>query len=287
MRILILGGMGMLGHRMWIELAPAYETWVTARVTNPSTDWMPDPSRLVRVVDATDQPTINGLLDQLRPDVIINCVGLVKQHKLASDPISAIRLNSLLPHQLLSQAAGSGARLIHVSTDCVFSGARGAYVESDTPDPTDLYGRSKLLGEIGDPGLTIRTSIVGRELGSRHGLLEWFLGEAGPVAGYTRSIFSGLTTIALARLFRDTVIPRSDLRGLYHVASEPISKYELLRLFRSAYKRQIEINADDSLIIDRSLDPSRFLDETQTQRLEWERMVAEMALDPDRYEPVA
>jgi dTDP-4-dehydrorhamnose reductase len=217
------------------------------------------------------------LLDQVRPDVVVNCIGLVKQAVEADDPLAAIPINSLLPHRLLRLCKLARIRLIHFSTDCVFSGARGGYRENDSADASDLYGRSKLLGELNDPqALTLRMSVIGPELAGRHGLLGWFLAQRGHAPGFTRAIFSGLTTLELARVVRDVVLPRSELHGLLHVAAEPISKYHLLVLIARIYGISIDIQPDDRLVIDRSLDPSQFHRLTGYVAPSWPEMVSAM-----------
>ena len=198
-----------------------------------------------------------------RPDLVINCVGLVKQLADAENPLQAIPINALLPHRLARLCELTRARLVHMSTDCVFAGDKGDYRETDPSDATDLYGRSKFLGEVDYPhAITLRTSIIGHELQSAHGLVNWFLSQQERCNGYTRAIFSGLPTVALAQVVRDVVIPRTDLSGVYHVAAQPISKYDLLTLIADVYGNKIEIVPSDMLVIDRSLNAERFRDAT-------------------------
>jgi dTDP-4-dehydrorhamnose reductase len=194
--------------------------------------------------------------------------------------MATMELNARLPHRLARLAAATGGRLIHVSTDCVFSGTTGGYSESDPPDPVDLYGRSKVLGEpSGDGILSLRTSIVGHELASRQGLVEWFLAQAGPVTGYRRAIFSGMPTVVLADVLARVVLPRPDLGGLYHLSSAPISKLELLELVAQRYDCRAELQPSDEPAIDRSLDSSRFRTATGWQPPSWPELVDAMAAD--------
>jgi dTDP-4-dehydrorhamnose reductase len=219
-----------------------------------------------------------------RPELVINCVGLVKQRSAANDPLLAIEVNSLLPHRLANLCLAAGSRLIHVSTDCVFSGRDGAYTESSTPDAEDLYGRTKLLGEVAYPHtITLRTSIIGRELSTRQGLAEWFLGQQHRVKGYTRSRFSGITTHEFARVVSEYVIPRPALAGLYHVSSSSISKYELLEELAGAYRRDIEIEPESGVVCDRTLDSTRFRTATGFAPRTWPEMLKEMASDSFLY----
>lgn len=209
--------------------------------------------------DVGDQDSLIKLFRDVRPNVIINCIGLIKQAVEAEDPLIALPINALLPHRLARLSALIGARFIHISTDCVFSGEKGDYTECDVSDARDLYGKSKYLGEVEySHTVTLRTSIIGHELQSTHGLIGWFLAQDQQCKGYRKVIFSGLPTVALARIIRDVVIPNPDLSGVYHVAAEPISKYDLLKLVASVYGKTIEIVPDDQLVIDRSLNADRF-----------------------------
>ena len=279
-RVLVLGATGMLGNALLRFLAdsPGLEVRGSARTSSAVASLREDlRARVTTGVDVLQTDELLRLLEQARPKVVINAVGLVKQLTDADDPLAAIPLNALLPHRLVRLCSLIGARLVHVSTDCVFAGTRGGYRESDPPDASDLYGRSKLLGEVDAPhAVTLRTSIVGHELGSAHGLVGWFLAQRGSVSGYARAVFSGLPTVELARVIRDHVLPRPDLHGLYHVAAAPIAKYELLRLVAAAYHHMVEIRPDDRVAIDRSLDASRFSRATGYVAPDWPEMVRRM-----------
>jgi dTDP-4-dehydrorhamnose reductase len=280
-RVLVLGASGMLGHTLIDVLSgrPGLDVHGTVRD--------PEPPAALRTgttataihpgVDVARSGALDALLDVVRPDVIVNAVGIVKQAAVIDDPIDTIELNALLPHRLARLAAARGARLIHISTDCVFSGRRGGYTEEDTPDPVDRYGLTKLLGEVvhGD-ALTIRTSIVGHELATRHGLVDWFLAEAGTVPGYRRAVFSGLPTVELARVIADEVLPRPALRGLLHVAAAPIAKLDFLALVAERYAAPATLEPRDEPVIDRSLDAGRFADATGYRAPAWPDLVAAM-----------
>jgi dTDP-4-dehydrorhamnose reductase len=227
--------------------------------------------------DVDNADSVLELFGRVRPEVVINCVGVVKQLAQAHDVLASVPINSLLPHRLLRLCKVAQARLIHVSTDCVFAGTKGMYREQDVADATDLYGVSKLLGEVDDErAVTLRTSIIGPELASAHGLLGWFLAQRGRVKGFTRAIFSGLPTVELARVMRDFVIPNPQLRGVQHVSAAPISKYDLLSLIASVYGISIEIEPDAQLIIDRSLDSSSFRMLTGYAPAAWPELVRSM-----------
>lgn len=256
-----------------------HEVWGTLR-NSTALHYFPDSShaRLLAGVDVLDTDTLVTVLTKLRPEVVINCVGSIKQLADAKDPLTALPINAMLPHRLARLCALLGSRLIHVSTDCVFSGRKGEYLESDASDAEDLYGKSKYIGELHDqPGaITLRTSIIGHELSSNHALVDWFLAQQGSVKGFGKAIFSGLPTVELARVMKDFVVPHSELNGLYHVAAEPIAKLDLLRLVAAQYGKKIEIVQDDALVIDRSLNGSRFSTATGYVPPTWPTLIQKM-----------
>lgn len=285
-RLLILGGTGMLGHKLWQVARDRHETWVTVRgaYRDHARLGLFDRERTLEGVDAFRFDTIARAVARARPDVVINAVGVVKQRPEAEDPVTSLTLNSLLPHRLALLCRVAGARLLHVSTDCVFSGRRGRYWEEDPADAEDLYGRTKLLGEVAEaPALTLRTSFIGRELTGRTGLLEWFLGRAGgTVQGYTQAIYSGVTSLELAKIVAD-LVERPGLAGIYHVAGETISKHDLLRLVREAFGVKVEIEPAPEVRVDRSLDATRFWTAVGGVPPSWPRMLAELAADSTPY----
>lgn len=279
-RVLVLGATGMLGHVVLRALAEDKTLDPVGTIRSPgSARLFPEAvrSKLLPGVDADSVDSLIGAFATARPTVVINCIGLVKQFSSAEDPLAALPINAIFPHRLMRLCGMSGARLIHISTDCVFSGSKGMYRESDPSDATDLYGRSKFLGEIDAPhAITLRTSMIGHELSGAHGLLEWFLSQSGPVRGFRKAIFSGLPTVELAHVIRDQVIPRPELRGVYHVVAEPIAKYDLLHLFAKEYGRSVRIDPDDTFRIDRSLDGSRFRAATGYTAPAWPELVRRM-----------
>ncbi len=282
-RVLILGGGGMLGHRVWQLCRERFDARVAVRSRLPLPLY--DSEGVLEQFDATDFAGVERLIARVAPGVVVNCIGVVKQLAAAHDPIASIAVNSLFPHVVARACSSAGARLITVGTDCVFSGCRGAYAETDVPDPVDLYGRSKLLGEVDAPNLTLRTSIVGRELGGASGLLEWFLANrGGRVRGFTRAVFSGVTTRELARVIAGVIERHPRLEGLYHVAGEPISKYDLLMMFNDAFGAGVTIDPAGLPVIDRSLDGSRFRAATGWVAPSWREMVGEMAAENAVYE---
>jgi dTDP-4-dehydrorhamnose reductase len=286
MRVLILGGTGMAGHKLWQVLSKRFDTWGTVRKPNQVAfdAGLLDSKRLLKNVDVFHLDTIQQAIARVNPDVVINAIGVIKQLSAAKDAVPTITINALFPHQLASMCCERGARLIHISTDCVFSGRKGNYNESDIADAEDLYGRSKLLGEVTAANcLTLRTSIIGPELGTRNGLIEWFLSNRGKtVKGYTHAIFSGFPTVVLADLVATIIEKHNDLNGLYHLSADPINKYDLLRLARDVYDAPIEIEPCADVRIDRSLDSTRFRSITGFAPQPWPEMIALMAADTPR-----
>ena len=280
-RVLVLGATGMLGSavlRFFAVRKCTYETFGSVR-SNSTALQLPNHllKNLVTAVDVMNSEDIIRLFARVQPHIVINCVGLVKQLETAKDPLSALPINAVLPHRLARLCSVSGARLVHISTDCVFSGKRGNYHENDVADADDLYGRSKFLGEVDYPNaITLRTSIIGPQLSSTHGLIGWFLSQAGTVYGYTRAIFSGLPTVELARVISDYVLPNQDLHGVYHVGAAPISKYELLTLVADVYCRPTRILPDENVVIDRSLDSLRFEQATGYSAPSWPNLIRDM-----------
>lgn len=281
MRLLVLGANGMLGHALVEAWAARHEVWATVRGDGPTaTTSAALGDRLLRGVDVRRLEDVLAALAAARPEAVVNAVGIVKQRPAASLALPAIEVNALFPHRLATACAAASARLVHVSTDCVFSGARGGYAEADPPDPRDLYGSSKLLGEVDAPGcLTLRTSMIGLELGpQRHGLVEWFLAQRGPVKGYRRAVFSGLTTLELARALEHLLARDPALSGLFHLAARPIDKCDLLqRLARRLGRRDVEVVPDDQVVCDRSLD-GRALEARTAYRVPgWDEMLDALA----------
>jgi dTDP-4-dehydrorhamnose reductase (EC 1.1.1.133) len=233
--------------------------------------------RLLANVDVTNYDALVDVFARIRPEVVINCVGATKHKTDGNDPLMAIPLNALLPHRLARLCEAVNARLVHVSTDCVFSGKQGHYTEEDLPDTDDVYGRSKALGEVDYPNaITLRTSTIGHELQSSYGLLDWFLTQQGSCKGFKRAIFSGLSSMEFARVIRDIVIPQPSLHGLYHVAGPAIAKYDLLKLVAKVYGKAIEIIPENEFVIDRSLNADRFHAATGYQSPEWPELIESM-----------
>jgi len=279
-RILVVGANGMLGHEAIRVLAPDFEVWGACRQPQDLPDLGVPRERMLGGLDATRADSAYALIDRVHPDLVLNAAGIVKQRAAAKAAVPSIVVNSLWPHLLADACAVHGARMVHVSTDCVFSGSRGHYVEGDVPDDFDLYGRSKLLGEVTDRDnvVTLRTSMVGWQLGEPTGLVAWFAAHRNePLKGFTKAVFSGLTTRALTETIRDVLLPDVTLSGLWHVASDPIDKYTLLVDLAGYLGWDVDLSPVDEPVIDRSLDSTRFRERTGWTPPSWNEMLEELA----------
>lgn len=280
MKILVMGVTGMLGNAMFRVLSydKSLAVYGSARSSGARHHFVEElANKIIAGVDVENHDSLVRVFATVRPDVVVNCVGLVKQLPDANDPLQAVPINTLLPHRLAALCQAIAARLVHFSTDCVFSGSTGNYLETDFPNPNDLYGRSKLLGEVDYPhAITIRTSIIGHELAGHRSLINWFIAQQGSINGFTRAIYSGLPTVELATVIRDWILPRSDLHGIYHIASKPINKFHLLQLVAKVYGKTIEIIPAETPIIDRSLNADRFNEATGYVPPEWPILVQRM-----------
>lgn len=281
-RVLVFGASGMIGHTVLrlFHRSPGYEALGTTRSASAAARLPSDiQGRTIVDVDIDNADSIVRVMADWKPDVVINAIGMVKQHSDSTDPLVTLPLNALWPHRLARLCALGGSRLIHISTDCVFDGVDGGYTEVSRPTAADLYGMSKYLGEIHAPtAITLRTSTIGPELGNAHGLLAWFLAQNGQASGYTHAIYSGLSTLEFAKVIRDQVLPRPDLTGLYQVSGAPITKFDLLRLVAEAWGKAIEIVPDERLKIDRSLISAKFHAATGYVAPEWPEMLSEMKI---------
>jgi dTDP-4-dehydrorhamnose reductase len=291
MYILILGGAGMLGHKLFQHLRQRHpDTYCTVRgsVHDPALRDVElfQSGHIIENCELTDFRPLQRLLSRYRPQILVNCAGIVKQRADAKRAVPGILLNALLPHQLAELSANWRGRLIQFSTDCVFSGKRGSYVEEDLPDAGDLYGRTKALGEVTTGGaITLRTSIIGRELSHSDSLLEWFLKQNHScVPGYTRAMYSGITTNYMAKVVANLIEDHPSLSGLYQVTSRTISKFELLCLIRDAYKLDIEITPNTDFFCDRSMKGEKFAKATGQICPSWPELIAELANDETPYE---
>jgi dTDP-4-dehydrorhamnose reductase len=288
MRVLIFGAEGMLGHKLYQVFSGRYEVFGTFRTPFAGYKRLSifRPESIIDNLDVGDFDRVIRAISKVRPNVVINCIGIIKQLKEAKDPLTAIKVNALWPHQLASLCCSMNARLFHISTDCVFSGKGGMYTEESVSDAEDLYGRTKYLGEVAREGcLTLRTSIIGRELSTTNSLVEWFLSNRdGKVKGFQRAIYSGFTTVAMADIIADLIIKHPDLHGLYHVSSEPIDKFSLLQLIKKYFNLSVIIEPEQEMHIDRSLNSARFREKTGFKPPSWEQMISQLAADRTPYD---
>ena len=281
MKILVLGASGMIGSAIFRVLSNVSNFEVCGSIRSKELKRFfreGQKEALVVCNDVLDQIQLVRLFSNIKPDVVINCVGLTKHHKEADDVLLVVPLNTMLPHRLADLCRASNARLIHISTDCIFSGSRGNYFEGDHSDAVDIYGKSKYLGEVvNDPyAITLRTSTIGHELQSSYGLLEWFLAQQGSCTGFNKAIFSGLPNTVFAEIVRDYVIPKPGLHGLYHVGAAPIGKYDLLKLIAAQYNKSINVIFDEKFVIDRSLNVDQFSHITGYHAPSWPELIQSM-----------
>lgn len=287
MRILVFGAGGMLGHKLIQVLSESSEVWGTLRNGFGQIERFGflAPERCLTDIDVSYELAIRNSLKVVRPDVVINAVGIVKQLESSKDVIKSLTINSIFPHRLASLSEELGFRLICISTDCVFNGEKGNYNEDDVPNATDVYGKSKNFGEVTSGRcLTLRTSIIGRELDTAHSLVEWFLSQdGGIVKGFASAIYSGFPTVTLAGIIKSMIFDFPEMRGLYHLSSDRISKFDLLELLKKHFDVDVKIERDIDFRIDRSLDSSRFRAETGFVPETWNRMIERMAADTSPY----
>lgn len=280
MKILVLGITGMLGHKAFFSLSQnqKFETFGTLRKAEDISKYFKGSNKVFSNVDALNPESVFNLIDKLNPDIVINCIGVIKQTKEAKDPIMSIEINSLFPHRLAKKLKNFNTRLIHVSTDCVFSGDAGNYKEIDNSDARDLYGKSKYLGELinYERCITIRTSIIGPELKGKLSLLEWFLSQEKPIKGFTNAIYSGFTTHEFINIIENYVIKKPFKNGLYHLSSNPISKYDLLIKIAKTYNKEILIERFDDYKNNKTLNSDLFKNDFGYIVKTWDQMISEM-----------
>jgi dTDP-4-dehydrorhamnose reductase len=288
MKILIIGGTGMLGHKAVQVLKNKFDVYATIRSDFQAVERFEifEKTNTFSNIDVENDDALKNIITDLKPEFVLNAVGIIKQLESSKNVIKTLTVNSIFPHKIAEYAAVAGVKVVTVSTDCVFRGDKGNYKEEDISDATDVYGKSKNLGELyAEHCLTLRTSIIGREIGTAHSLVEWFLSNRGRrVNGFINAIYSGFPTIVLAEIIADLIIEQPNLHGLYHVSSRPISKYDLIRLINEKFDARIEIETFADFYMDRSLNSEKFQNATGFVAPEWETMIERMADDSTPYE---
>lgn len=280
-KVLILGVTGMLGHILFKEMLKnsSFDMYGTTRNSSGLKEYFAEDeiSKIRNGVDADNFDTVIRAIAAIQPNIIINCIGIIKQLPISNDPLTAITVNAQLPHRISLVARSANARFIHISTDCVFNGKKGNYTEEDPSNAEDLYGRTKFLGEVIYPhSVTIRTSIIGHELKMGFSLVDWFMNQKEEINGFTKAIYSGFPTIEVVNIITNYVIPNETLSGLYHISSDPISKYDLLNIMKEVYNKDITINPFDDFILDRSLNSDKFMSITGYKAPSWKTMLTDM-----------
>lgn len=286
-KILVIGANGMLGASIYryYKSKNEYDVLGTVRsdVIKKNLNELGF-TQVVSDIDVRDENSISELISQFKPNFVFNCVGIIKQLADSKKPILAIKINALFPHELAAICTANKSKLIHFSTDCVFSGDKGNYKEIENPDALDLYGRTKFLGEVDYDGhITLRTSIIGHEINTQHSLVDWFLAQNNRVDGYLNAVFSGMPTCYIAEVVEKYVINNSSLSGLYHLSVESIDKFSLLELIRDTYEKEISIDPHKDLVIDRSLDSDKFRKATGFIPLPWTQLIRKMNDEYNQY----
>ncbi len=288
MKVLVLGASGMLGHKLAQSWNGRFDVWgaIRGKFADYEKYGIFNKERTIENIDALNFETIAGAVRSVKPDVVVNAIGIIKQLPSAKNTVLTLSVNSILPHKLAELGESERFRLITISTDCVFNGEKGNYSDDDPSDAEDLYGKSKYLGEVSAKNcLTLRTSIIGRELETAHSLVEWFLSNRGKkVKGFKKAIYSGFPTIVLADILAGLIENFPALEGVYQVSSEAINKFDLLELFKKYYDADIDIEPDSDFTIDRSLNSDKFRSVTGFQPEAWEAMIEKMAQDPTPYD---
>jgi dTDP-4-dehydrorhamnose reductase len=289
--LLVLGASGMLGHMLVRVLSEHHQVIGTTSSQYDSKSPLArvlDKANWIDHVDVRNWQTVESAINHVKPNVLINCVGVIKQKMDSGNIKDAILINSLIPHQLAATCEKLDIRFIHFSTDCVFDGTPGIKYTSYTPNATDLYGTTKRLGEVNyAPSITLRTGFVGRQLSGAEGLFEWVLSQKGKaVSGYQNAIYSGLTTMALSRVIKQVIEVQPTLSGLYQVASNRINKFDLITKLNQLLQLDLLIAQNTEFMCDRSMDGTEFTNLTNIHIPSWEEMLTEFAADQDFYNSI-
>lgn len=281
-KVLILGGSGMLGHMLVNNFNLDFDLWCTVR--NKSEKLLHvlniDKDKIIDKINVEDFDNLHNLIMEIKPDVVVNCIGVVKQVSDAKNINKSLLINSLLPNYLKLLSSLYSFRLIHISTDCVFSGNKGNYKEEDICDASDIYGKTKMLGEINQHNcLTLRTSFIGPEIETNNGLLNWFINNNNEeISGYKNALFSGFTSMELSKIIKRIIIDYKYINGIYHLSSYTISKFDLLNLINDIFNLRKNIIPLEEPFINRSLNSDKLKNILNFDFLPWDNMIEELYL---------
>lgn len=283
MKVLVLGAGGMIGHIMYAKLKKTCDVYGCLRrsIADYNQFKIFDPNKIFDGVDVNDFKNVETILNQLKPDVILNCIGITLRKKEINDLMACIDINSLFPHKLKAWVQNNGAHLIHFSTDCVFNGKNDFYNELSSPSANDTYGKTKYLGEvIGEHCLTIRGSMIGRELYGKSELLEWALSQSGKtILGYKNVSYSGVTTSTMADLIEKIILSGTLLTGLWHVSSMPISKFDLLVKINNAFNLKMKINEESDHCSKKNLNSDKIKKQLGFVCPSWDEMITQLVTE--------
>ena len=285
MKILILGGNGMIGHKMYQTISKIHkDTWVTLRksLTSYSYSEIYNPEKVIDNIDLINFQTISNQLNKINPDIVVNACGITIRRGIETLKSNSIILNSALPHFLNEWVTSNNKRLIHFSTDCVFTGAKGDYIDNDNKDAYDLYGSTKSMGEVIDSkfAITLRGSMIGSELENKTELFEWFLKQKSKtIKGFNKVIYSGITTTKMAEIVLKLIDQFPNLSGVYNISSKPISKFELLKLWNNLFDINANIEIDNSYTSNKNLISDNFYRTISMEQPDWVELSSQLNID--------
>ena len=285
MKILILGGNGMIGHKMYQTISKIHkDTWVTLRksLTSYSYSEIYNPEKVIDNIDLINFQTISNQLNKINPDIVVNACGITIRRGIETLKSNSIILNSALPHFLNEWVTSNNKRLIHFSTDCVFTGAKGDYIDNDNKDASDLYGSTKSMGEVIDSkfAITLRGSMIGSELENKTELFEWFLKQKNKkIKGFNKVIYSGITTTKMAEIVLKLIDQFPNLSGVYNISSKPISKFELLKLWNNLFDINANIEIDNSYTSNKNLISDNFYRTISMEQPDWVELSSQLNID--------
>ena len=280
MKIIVLGASGLIGSYMFRELSKTFETFGTIRKSKIKYKDIAlfKSNKIIDNIDILNLDNLNKLLESLKPNIIVNCIGVTKR-KISDNLLDVIKINSIFPHELVKWGLINSARIIHFSTDCVFNGLTGNYNEKSNTNAFDIYGKTKALGEIQyDNCLTIRSSFIGRELFDKTELLEWVISNNGKkIKGFKKTMYSGVSALFLSKFIKNIINDHIKLNGLFQLSTDiPISKYDLICLIRDCFDLNIEIIPENNKYHCPTLDNSKLKNKMNFEIPSWKEMLVEL-----------